>query len=340
MTAGTHGSTYGGNPLACAVAAEVLDHVGEPDFLADVRRKAGLLNQGLIGLIVSHPDIFTSVAGNGLMLGLKCKIINTDILAACYEKEFLAVPAADNVLRLLPPLNIADDDIAEALTQTRSGGEVLQSDSGESLAMKHFLDINKTDPDALRSIIDNAITMKQAFKDAQRQHFDIDSPLAGQVVALIFEKPSTRTRVSFDVGVRQMGGQTMVLSGADMQLSHGETIADTARVMSRYVDLIMIRTFEEATLMEMAEYATVPVINGLTNRTHPCQIMANVMTFEEHEILIKEKSSSGLVTETMSFQALPMPQGSSGLTSPLQDQKRLTLNVYFWTKHGPEVQTY
>ncbi len=117
MTAGTHGSTYGGNPLACAVGAEVLEHVGDLDFLADVRRKAGLLNQGLLGLITSHPDIFTSVRGNGLMLGLKCKIINTDVLAACYEKEFIAVPAADNVLRLLPPLNIADDDIAEALVR-------------------------------------------------------------------------------------------------------------------------------------------------------------------------------------------------------------------------------
>ena len=111
---------------------------------------------------------------------------------------------------------------------------------------------------------------------------DDDQPLAGQMVALIFEKPSTRTRVSFDVGVRQMGGQTMVLSGADMQLGHGETIADTARVLSRYVDMIMIRTFEEATLLEMSEHATVPVINGLTNRTHPCQIMADIMTFEEH----------------------------------------------------------
>ena len=102
------------------------------------------------------------------------------------------------------------------------------------------------------------------------------------VKALIFEKPSTRTRVSFDVGVRQMGGQTMVLSGADMQLGHGETIADTARVLSRYVDAIMIRTFADATLRELAENATVPVINGLTNRSHPCQIMADVMTFEEH----------------------------------------------------------
>ncbi len=155
--------------------------------------------------------------------------------------------------------------------------------------MTHFLDINKTDPAALRSIIDNAKAIKQARKDAPRGQLDKDTPLAGRVVALIFEKPSTRTRVSFDVGVRQMGGQTMVLSGADMQLGHGETIADTARVMSRYVDLIMIRTFEEATLLEMAEYATVPVINGLTNRTHPCQIMADIMTFEEHRGPIKGK---------------------------------------------------
>jgi len=155
--------------------------------------------------------------------------------------------------------------------------------------MTHFLDINKTDPAALRSIIDSAKAIKKARKDAPRGQLDKDTPLAGRVVALIFEKPSTRTRVSFDVGVRQMGGQTMVLSGADMQLGHGETIADTTRVMSRYVDLIMIRTFEEATLLEMAEYATVPVINGLTNRTHPCQIMADIMTFEEHRGPIKGK---------------------------------------------------
>ncbi|NBT31402.1 MAG: ornithine carbamoyltransferase [Rhodobacteraceae bacterium] len=148
--------------------------------------------------------------------------------------------------------------------------------------MKHFLDINKTDPAQLRSIIDSAQTMKTARNGRPKGTPDDEQPLAGHMVALIFEKPSTRTRVSFDVGVRQMGGQTMVLSGADLQLGHGETIADTARVLSRYVDLIMIRTFEEQTLLEMAEYATVPVINGLTNRTHPCQIMADIMTFEEH----------------------------------------------------------
>jgi ornithine carbamoyltransferase len=153
--------------------------------------------------------------------------------------------------------------------------------------MTDFLDINKTNSTELRTIIDTARRMKGARAGYAKGALDSEQPLAGYMVALIFEKPSTRTRISFDVGTRQMGGQTMVLSGADMQLGHGETIADTARVMSRYVDLIMIRTFEEATLLEMAEHATVPVINGLTNRTHPCQIMADIMTFEEHRGPIK-----------------------------------------------------
>ena len=155
--------------------------------------------------------------------------------------------------------------------------------------MNHFLDILKTDPADLRGMIDGARAMKTARAGKPKGTPDADQPLAGHMVALIFEKPSTRTRVSFDVGVRQMGGETMVLSGADMQLGHGETIADTARVLSRYVDLIMIRTFEEQTLLDMAEYATVPVINGLTDRTHPCQIMADILTFEEHNGPIKGK---------------------------------------------------
>ena len=155
--------------------------------------------------------------------------------------------------------------------------------------MNHFLDIHTTDAVALRGMIDQARAMKEARKGLPKGTPDADQPLKNHIVALIFEKPSTRTRVSFDVGVRQMGGETLVLSGADMQLGHGESIADTARVLSRYVDMIMIRTFEESVLQELAEYADVPVINGLTNRTHPCQIMADVMTFEEHNGPIKGK---------------------------------------------------
>ena len=149
--------------------------------------------------------------------------------------------------------------------------------------MRHFLDIHKTDPADLRHMIDDARAMKARRVGLPKGAPDAEQPLENHIVALIFEKPSTRTRVSFDVGVRQMGGQTLVLSGDDMQMGHGESIADTARVLSRCVDLIMIRTFEESTLLELAEHATVPVINGLTNRTHPCQIMADVLTFEEHK---------------------------------------------------------
>ncbi len=148
--------------------------------------------------------------------------------------------------------------------------------------MNHFLDIHKTDAADLRGIIDSAKAVKNARNGKPKGALDADLPLKDHMVALIFEKPSTRTRVSFDVGVRQMGGQTMVLSGKEMQLGHGETIADTARVLSRYVDMIMIRTFEEQVLLELAEYSDVPVINGLTDRTHPCQIMADILTYEEH----------------------------------------------------------
>ena len=147
--------------------------------------------------------------------------------------------------------------------------------------MRHFLDLDTTAPEDLAAILAGAAAMKARRAGQPRGVPDPEQPLAGRVVALIFEKPSTRTRVSFDVGVRQLGGEVLVLSGAEMQLGHGETIADTARVLSRFVDLIMIRTFEETTLLELAEHASVPVVNGLTNASHPCQVMADVMTYEE-----------------------------------------------------------
>ena len=148
--------------------------------------------------------------------------------------------------------------------------------------MPDFLDIDRLPADALRAILDEARRMKGARAGRPRGAPDDAPALAGRIVALVFEKPSTRTRVSFDVGLRQMGGEALVLSGAEMQLGQGESIADTARVLSRFVDAIMIRTFDPAALEELAAEATVPVINGLTDRSHPCQIMADVMTYEEH----------------------------------------------------------
>ena len=155
--------------------------------------------------------------------------------------------------------------------------------------MPNFLDIKTIESSELKKIIQTALVIKKSRSGFTKGALDNDKALEGQIVALIFEKPSTRTRISFDVGVRQMGGQTIVLSGKDMQLGHGETIADTARVLSRYVDLIMLRTYEEATLHEMAQFASVPVINGLTNFSHPCQILADILTYEEHRGSIEGK---------------------------------------------------
>lgn len=147
---------------------------------------------------------------------------------------------------------------------------------------KHFLDLNLPPASALRAMLDNAAVMKAALKKDGGVG-SVDQPLAGKTLAMIFEKPSTRTRVSFEVGMRQLGGEVIMLSGDEIQLGRGETIADTARVLSRYVDVIMIRTGSEARLAEMAANATIPVINGLTDDSHPCQLMADIMTFEEHK---------------------------------------------------------
>jgi ornithine carbamoyltransferase len=149
------------------------------------------------------------------------------------------------------------------------------------MSPRHFLDLDRVAPAELRAILDDAAQVKAARDGWPRLRPDENQPLKDRIVALIFEKPSTRTRISFDVGIRQMGGQTMVLSGQEMQLGHGETVADTGRVLSRYVDAVMIRTYRQETLDELAGAATIPVINGLTNVSHPCQIMADVLTFEE-----------------------------------------------------------
>jgi ornithine carbamoyltransferase len=147
---------------------------------------------------------------------------------------------------------------------------------------KHFIDLNHFDKLSLEGMLADAKAIKDARKHLPRGTPDALTPLAGKALAMIFERPSTRTRVSFEMGMRQLGGEVIMLSASEMQLGRSETIADTARVMSRYVDAIMLRAANHMTLMELAEHATVPVINGLTNLTHPCQIMADVLTLEEH----------------------------------------------------------
>ncbi len=157
----------------------------------------------------------------------------------------------------------------------RRRSDASSQSSEKATGPRHFLELRDFDAATLRQMLDVASGFKRAGGVTSR-------PLAGKTLALIFEKPSTRTRVSFEVGMRQLGGEVIVLTGKETQLGRGETVADTARVLSRYVDAIVLRTDSASKLLEMAEHATVPVINGLTEASHPCQLMADVLTFEEH----------------------------------------------------------
>ncbi|WP_374529598.1 ornithine carbamoyltransferase [Novosphingobium sp.] len=147
---------------------------------------------------------------------------------------------------------------------------------------RHFLDLTDAGGDAVAVMLNDALTRKAARRDLPKGRVDADAPLTGHVLAMIFEKNSTRTRVSFDMAMRQLGGSAVILEAGVTQLGRGETIADTARVLSRMADAIMIRTDDHAKIEELARFATVPVINGLTDQSHPCQIMADLLTVIEH----------------------------------------------------------
>jgi ornithine carbamoyltransferase len=146
---------------------------------------------------------------------------------------------------------------------------------------RHFLDLSDAGGDGIAAMLADALQRKEARAGWPKGRADADAPLAGHVLAMIFEKNSTRTRVSFDMAIRQLGGTSIVMDAGSMQIGRGESIADTARVLSGYVDAIMIRTDDHQKLVDMAAYASVPVINGLTDASHPCQIMADLLTIIE-----------------------------------------------------------
>jgi len=154
------------------------------------------------------------------------------------------------------------------------------------MAINHFIDLWQIDAQELRAILDQAHAMKRARQGWPKGKTDSDAPMSGHTLAMVFEKSSTRTRFSFDMAVRQLGGSSIVATAGDMQLGRGETVEDTARVLSRYVDAVMIRANEHSDVEAFAEAASVPVINGLTDRSHPCQIMADLMTLEEHGVTL------------------------------------------------------
>jgi ornithine carbamoyltransferase len=187
------------------------------------------------------------------------------------------------------------------------------------MTLRHFTDLSAVSESDLRAMLNDAVARKTRLKAGERS-----KPLEGKVLAMVFDKPSTRTRVSFDVGMRQLGGETIMLTGTEMQLGRSETIADTAKVLSRYVDAIMIRTTSHDRLVELTENATVPVINGLTDDTHPCQIMADVLTFEEHRGPVAGKTFAWT------------GDGNNVLHSLLEASARLRFNLNIAVPDGSE----
>lgn len=200
-------------------------------------------------------------------------------------------------------------------------------------APKHFLDLHRLDAATLRAIMNLSLDIK-AERDKRS--------LAGKTLAMIFEKPSTRTRVSFEVGMMQLGGGVVILDGEGSQLGRGETVADTARVLSRYVNAIMIRTDDPAKLEELAAHATVPVINGLTDDSHPCQLMADVMTYEEHRGSIKGKKVTwcGDGNNVAASFVHAAERFGFALTLATPDELRMNPSVLDWAKaNGADVHT-
>ncbi|AQX19133.1 ornithine carbamoyltransferase [Bartonella sp. CDC_skunk] len=187
--------------------------------------------------------------------------------------------------------------------------------------LHHFTDISILTPQRARALIDYAKILKAAFKSGENL-----KPFSGKTLAMIFEKPSTRTRVSFDLGMRQLGGETIMLTGSEMQLGHSETIADTARVLSRFVEAIIIRTTAHHRMLELAQYAQIPVINALTDDTHPCQILADILTYEEHRGTIAGKTFAW------------MGDGNNVLHSLIEATALFNFHLHIATPQGSEPQ--
>lgn len=192
------------------------------------------------------------------------------------------------------------------------------------MAIRHFLNLSDAGGDAIAAMLADALDRKAARATWPKGRPDADQPLAGHVLGMIFEKNSTRTRVSFDIAIRQLGGTSLVLDSANTQLGRGESIADTARVLSRMVDAIMIRTDDHAKVEEMARHASVPVINGLTDLSHPCQVVADLLT-----VIEQGKSLPGL-------QVAWLGDGNNVLHSILEAAGLMKFNVRVGTPQGYE----
>ena len=300
MTMGTHGTTFGGNPLGMAVGNKVLDIVLAPGFLEHVRHVANYFRQQLGAADRRTSGRVRRTARRRPDAGPQDESAEHRVRGAPARARHAGgrrgrqcrapAAAADRRRNAYPRSHDALERSRAGFRGRQENGGGMNAPTRTAVSPKHFLDIADLDGATLKALIAEARRRKEARKDLPKGALDADAPLAGRVLAMIFDKHSTRTRISFDVGMRQLGGGAIMMTGSEMQLAREETIADTARVLSRYVDAVMIRLLDHEMVRDLADNATIPVINGLTKLSHPCQVMADVMTFEERFGSIKGKT--------------------------------------------------
>ena len=265
---GTHASTFGAGPVVAAAAKTALGLLSAPEFLAGVRERGAFCRKALE--LSGRFPVIKEVRGLGLMWGLELTQEGAPVVAACRERGLLINCTQGNVIRLLPPLVITPQELDAALAILAG-----RLQGGVSMT-RHLLTILDLSREEIEHLLARARELKVLHKQGQNP-----APLKGKTVAMIFDKPSTRTRVSFEAGIAQLGGASIYLAPGQTQMSRNEPVADTARVLSRYVDGVVVRTFAQETVAELARHATIPVINGLTDTHHPCQVLSDLMTMEE-----------------------------------------------------------
>ena len=283
MTPGTHGSTFGGNPLAMAVGNAVLDVVLEPESVEHVRQMSLLLKQRLAEIKDRYASVVAEVRGEGLLMGLKLIPPAGAMVDELRAEKMITVAAGDNVVRLLPPLIINEDEIGEAvnrieracarLAEPPAGGRSRRHDGERRAAFPRphrYPEADARTSDRFQPRHEGGARAWALRQAARRQDAGDDLRQAVDAHPRLLRRRHAPARRRLDL-----------LTAQEMQLGRGETLADTARVLSRFVDAIVIRTLDHEAVAEIARHATVPVINGLTRRSHPCQVLADVMTFEE-----------------------------------------------------------
>ena len=283
---GNHGTTFGGNPLAMRAGVETLRIMVEDGVMANAATVGAALKAGLERELKGVAGV-VEVRGQGLMLGIELDRPCGVLLQRAAEAGLMLSVTADKVIRLVPPLILSADEAAHDRRHPVPADPRLpgrrRMKPGHSL-MKHYLQFKDLRAEEYAYLFERTRIIKTRFKNYEKYQ-----PLADRTLAMIFEKASTRTRVSFEAGMYQMGGSVVHLTTGDSQLGRAEPVEDSARVISRMVDLVMIRTYEQAKIAAFAAHSRVPVINGLTNEYHPCQILADIYTYIEQRGAIQGK---------------------------------------------------